>query len=141
MLKPYLSCMFVAIFVVFSGSTFAENQSSELELKRLKAMISFINAEIRSDLDQILVLQEAMKANNQVSLEEQGRSPDPIGYEDMAIAKRIAINRETVLNAEFSAVMAQTAALRAEKQTLVERVMVLGMTPSSSSEIMANSPK
>jgi hypothetical protein len=139
MLKRYLVYVSASIFVMFSGSLSAQEQGSVLEMRKLQAILSVINAELRSDLDQILILQEAIKANARMTMEVQGRSPDPVSYDDVAVAQRFAIKREMDLNAQFDAVIAQSAALRAKKQAYVERVMEIGVAPYTSAEKISSS--
>ncbi len=98
-------------------------------MKRLQTMLSVINAELKSDLDQILVLQEAIKANSRAPLEAQGRSPDTVSYEEVAAAQRRAIQRETAINSRLDAILARSAELDAKKQPLLERIRELSSTP------------
>ena len=127
-----------AIFSIFlSGNLVAQDQGNNLEMKQLQAAISIINSELKADLDQILMLEEAIKVNARGSLEAQGRSPDPVLYDDVAAAQRRAIEREAAMNARLDALLARSAALDARKQALLERVQELGMLvpePAAKSE-------
>jgi hypothetical protein len=60
---------------------------------------------------------------------EQGRSTDPVMYDDMVAAQRRVIQRETVLNARLDALLARSAQLDAQKQPLLERIQEIGMMP------------
>jgi hypothetical protein len=94
-----LACLAVSLVIVFSGPLLAQEQKSAVEMKNLQLSLSVINAEAKSDLDQILVLQEAIKVNARTPLgAQQGRSPDPVLFEDAAAAQRLAIERETAMN-------------------------------------------
>jgi hypothetical protein len=124
-----LACLAGSLAIVLPASLHAQEQDSVLEIKRLQALLSVINTELKSDLDQILMLQEAIKANDRASLEAQGRSPDAVMLEASVAAQRRAIQRETAINARLDAILARSAALDAKKQPLLERVRELGMTP------------
>jgi hypothetical protein len=121
----FLACLAGSLAILLSAPLRAEEQGIVLEIKRLQALLSVINAELKSDLDQVLMLQEAIKANGRTSLEAQGRSPDAILVEDAATAQRLAIQRETEINARLDAILARSAALDAKKQPLQERVREL----------------
>jgi hypothetical protein len=125
-----LACSFVSLAILLAGPLHAQEQESVLEMKRLQAALAVINSELKADLDQILMLQEAIKANGRTSLEAQGRSPDPVMIEDVAAAQRRAIQRETAINARLEAILARTAVLDAKKQPLLDRVRELGVAPS-----------
>ena len=64
----FIAGLAVALSIVFSGSLLAQEKESAAEMKRLQTMLSVIDAELKSDLDQILVLQEAIKANSRAPL-------------------------------------------------------------------------
>lgn len=114
-----------AILLVASGSSGAQDEQGLVELKKLQASLSVINSELRADLDQILILQEAIRANARMPLEAQGRSPDPVSYDDLAAAQRRAIQRETALNARLEVLLARSAELDARKQPLLDRIREL----------------
>ena len=123
----FLAGLAITLSLFFSGTLFAQDQGSILEMKQLQAAISVINSELRADLDQILMLEEAIKLNAQTPLAAQGHSPDPVLYDDVAAAQRRAIQRETAMNARLDALLARSASLDARKQTLLERLQELGM--------------
>jgi len=125
----FLAGLAVTLSIFFSGTLFAQDQGSILELKQLQAAISVINSELRADLDQILMLEEAIRLNAQTPLAAQGRSPDPVLYDDVAAAQRRAIQRETAMNARLDALLARSASLDARKQTLLERLQELSLLP------------
>jgi hypothetical protein len=127
-----LSGMVVALAVLLVAPLRAQEQESIQELRRIQAALTVINAELKADLDQILMLQEAIKSNNRTSLEAQGRSPDPVMVEDVAASQRRAIQREASINARLEAILARTAALDLKKQPLLDRVRELGGATSSS---------
>jgi hypothetical protein len=122
-----LAFLATTILLVISGPSRAQDQESFLELKKLQASLAVINSELRSDLDQILILQEAIRANARMPLEAQGRSPDPVSYEDVAAAQRRAIQRETAINARLDVLLARSAELDARKQALLDRVRELSL--------------
>jgi hypothetical protein len=131
-----LACVTASIVIAFSGTVLAQEQDSVLEMKRIQVLLAVINAELKSDLDQVLLLQEAIRANAQPPLEAQGRSPDAVYYDDVAAAKRRAIQRETAINARLDAILARTADLEAKKQPLLERIRELSLIP----EVQAAKP-
>jgi hypothetical protein len=133
-MPKYIAACFLASFsVIFSGFLYAqvptqESESSQ-EMNRIQNILAVINAEIKSDLDQLLILQEALKSNARMSLEAQGRSPDVVNMTDLANAQRQAIERETSINARIDAVLARTAELSLKKQSLLEQFMELSALP------------
>lgn len=123
-----LAGLATSVVIGFSGPVAAQEQQTFTQIKTLQASLSVINSELRSDLDQILILQEAIKANARPPLEaEQGRSPDPISYEDVAAAQRRAIQRETAINVRLDELLARSAELDARKQPLLDQVRELGI--------------
>lgn len=124
-----LARLAISFFIVFSGVLHAQEHEPVLEMKRLQAALAVVNAELRSDLDQIMVLQEAIRANARPPLAAQGLSPDMVTVGELADAQRRAILRETALNARLDALLARSAALDAQKQPLLERVRELSVTP------------
>ena len=124
-----LTCL-ATLILLLSGPLLAQEPQSLVELRKLQASLSVINAELRSDLDQILILQEAIRENLRMPLEaQQARSPDPIFYEEVVAAQRRAIERETAINARLDALLARSAELDARKRPLLERVRDLGVAP------------
>jgi type II secretory pathway pseudopilin PulG len=118
-----------AILIAVAGPSWSQEPQGVPELKKLQASLSVINSELRSDLDQILILQEAIRANARTPLAAQANSPDPVSYEDVAAARRRANLRETAINARLDALLARSAELDARKQPLLERVRELGTAP------------
>ncbi len=137
----FLASLAVTLSVFFSGTLFAQDQESILEIKQLQAAISVINSELKADLDQILMLEEAIKLNARTSLEGQGRSPDPVLYDDVAAAQRRAIERETAMNARLDALLARSATLDARKQPLLERIQELSLLPQEPVTTPGNTQK
>jgi hypothetical protein len=131
----FLACLAGSLAIFMAASLHAQEQDSVLEIKRLQALLTVINAELKSDLDQILTLQEAIKVNGRASLETQGRSPDPVLVNEAAAAQRQAMQRETAINARLDAILARSAALDATKQPLLERVRELGMAPPAVAKV------
>ena len=133
MSKYIRTCFLASFLIVFSGSLFAEVSAQEQEriqeMNRIQNVLAVINAEIKSDLDQLLILQEALKSNARMSLEAQGRSPDVVNMSDLATAQRQAIERETSINARIDAVLTRTAELTLKKQSLLEQFMELSAVP------------
>jgi hypothetical protein len=123
-----LALLATSIIIAFSAPLRAQDDQSLVELKKLQASLALINSELRSDLDQILILQEAIRANARMPLEARGQSPDPVSYGDVAAAQRRAIQRETALNARLDALLVRSAELDARKQPLLERIRELGVT-------------
>ena len=133
-MSKYIRSFFLATFlVIFSGSLFAQVPAQEQEriqeMNRIQNVLAVINAEIKSDLDQLLILQEALKSNSRMSLEAQGRSPDVVNMTDLATAQRQAIDREISINTRIDAVLARTAELSLKKQSLLEQFMELSTVP------------
>jgi hypothetical protein len=116
-----------ALTLLFPTSLLAQEQEGNSEIKQLQVLLTVINWELKSDLDQILVLQEAIKANARPPLEAQGRSPDPVSFDAVAAAQRLAIERETALNARIEALLARSAALDAKKQPILERMREISL--------------
>jgi hypothetical protein len=137
-----LSCLCVALlFSLAAGSLFAQEVDSFTEINRIQAVLSVLNAELKSDLDQVLMLQEAIKANGRAPLELQGRSPDTVSYEDIAAAQRRAIQREATINARLDAILARSAALDAQKQALLERIRDLSAAPQAPGGRVVTTPR
>jgi len=136
-----VACLAALLSIVFSGSLFAQEQGSVLEITRLQVLLSVINLELKSDLDQMLVLQEAIRANARMPLEAQGRSPDAVSFDDVAAAQRRAIQRETAINARLDALLARSAALDAMKQPLLERIRELGVLPQPPAAKLETTPR
>jgi len=128
-----LACLVAAISIVASTPLFAQDHDSMLEIKRLQTLLSVINAELKADLDQILTLNEALKANARTSLEAGGQSPEVASVADVQAAQRRAIAREAAINARLDAILARSAALDASKQPLMERIRDLstGLQPAA----------
>jgi hypothetical protein len=110
-------------------------------MRRLQTALSVINAELKADLDQVLALHEALKANSRTPLNLQGRSPDPLSYDDVAAAQRLAIQRDALLNGRLDAILARSAVLDAEKQPLLERVRSLSLLPRTSAASVTLMPQ
>jgi hypothetical protein len=120
------------VFILFCTSLYATEDENILEIKRLQATVTAINLELKSNLDQVLMLQEAVKINSKVSLELQGRSPDALSFDDLASAKRLAIQRETSINARLDEILLRSNELDVKKQVLLDRVMELNLAPRAS---------
>jgi hypothetical protein len=126
-------CLGAIFAIAFSGPLFAQEADGGSEINRIQALLSVLNAELKSDLDQVLLLQEAIKANARAPLEVQGRSPDALSYEELAAAQRRAIQREGAINARLDAILTRSATLDATKQVLVERIRELSQAPAPGS--------
>jgi Flp pilus assembly protein TadB len=137
----YFCCLAGVLLVLWSGHSFAQDQSGVLEMRRLQTALSVINAELKADLDQVLALHEALKANSRAPLNLQGRSPDPLSYDDVAAAQRLAIQRDVLLNGRLDAILARSAVLDAEKQPLLERVRSLSLLPRTSAASVTLMPQ
>jgi hypothetical protein len=118
--------------VIFSSTSHAIEDESKLEIMRLQATVVIINLELKSDLDQVMMLQEAVKMNSRMPLESQGRSPDALSYDDIAATKRLAIQRETSINARLDAILLRSHELDVKKQVLLDRVIELSLLPRAS---------
>ena len=141
MSKRYLVSLATSFLIVFSGFLFAQEpvpaqepaqaqeQESVLEMKRIQNVLSVINSEIKSDLDQLVVLQEAGRANVHVSLEAMGGSPDSVNIDDITAAQRRVIERKKTIDSRIEAILTRTAELSAKKQQLLERFMELSVVP------------
>jgi hypothetical protein len=127
-----IAIIVVSLLIVFCSSSYALEDENILEMKRLQAMVTVINLELKSDLDQVVMLQEAIKVNARMSLMSQGRSPDAISFDEVAAAKRLAIQRETAINARLDAILLRSNELDAKKQVLLDRVLELSLAPRTS---------
>jgi hypothetical protein len=125
----FLACLAAFFSIFYSGSLLAEDQGRFIEMKQIQISLSIINSELKANLDQILMLEEAIKANDRPSMVEQGRSSDPVMYDDMVAARQRVIQRETVLNARLDALLARSAQLDGQKQPLLERIREIGVMP------------
>jgi len=125
----FVGFLLVALICVSSGPLRAQESESAVEINRIQTLLTVLNAELKSDLDQVLLLQEAIKANARAPLEAQGRSPDAVSYEDVAAAQRRAVQREAAINARLDAILSRSASLDATKQLLVERIRELSHMP------------
>jgi len=129
MLKSFI---FTSFLFLFCSSSYALEDENFIEIKRLQAMVTVINLELKSDLDQVMMLQEAIKINARVSLESQGRSPDALSYDDIAAVKRLAIQRETLINARLDAILLRSNELDVKKQLILDRVVEFSLAPRTS---------
>ena len=128
MIKRRIAWLAPLFTLLIAGATFAQEPASAPEMKSLQSVLSVINAELKADLDQILVLQEALKANARGSLQAQGRTPDAISFDEVAAEQRRAIQRELALNARLDAILARSSSLDTKKQSILERLIDLGLT-------------
>jgi hypothetical protein len=120
-LRPF-AVVALALLPILSPPLLAQERDNLSEVKKLELLLSVINTEIKSELDQILLLQEAIRANNRISLEESGRSPDSVTVEEAVAAQRRAIQREATINARLDAILARNAELAAKKKQLIDRI-------------------
>jgi len=125
MTKHLVACFAALLVLAFSGPLRAQEPEGVREAKQIQLMLSVVNAEIKADLDQIRVLQEAIRDNARTTLQSQWNSPDPVSFEDKVAEQRRAIQREAALGARIEAILARSAALDAKKQPLIERLMAL----------------
>ena len=123
----FLAALAAATSMFFSGSLLADAPGGKSEMAQLQILLTAINSELKSDLDQVLVLQEAIRANARPALAAQGRSPDPVSYDDQAALQRLAIQRKTALNARLDALLARSAALDAKKAPILERMREISL--------------
>jgi hypothetical protein len=121
-----------SVLILFCTSSYAIEDENILEIKRLQAMVTVINLELKSDLDQVMMLQEAVKMSSRISLESQGRSPDTLSFADVASAHRLAIQREALINARLDMILLRSNELDVTKQALLDRVMELSLAPRAS---------
>ncbi len=124
----FLAALAAATLILFSGSLRADAPNANTEMTQLQILLAAINSELKSDLDQLLVLQEAIKANARPPLEAQGRSPDPVSFDAVAATQRLAIQRETALNTRIDALLARSAALDAKKAPILERMREISLS-------------
>jgi hypothetical protein len=120
-----------SILVCFFTTSYATEDKSIIEIKRLQAMVIVINAELKSDLDQVLMLQEAVKLNSRTPLELQSNSPDVVSYDDVEASKRMAIQREASINLRLDAILTRSKELDLKKQLLLDRVIELSKAPNT----------
>jgi hypothetical protein len=128
MLKLLLITSFLACFFT---SSYAAEDKKILEIKRLQAMLIVINDELKSNLDQVMMLQEAVKLNSRTPLELQSSSPDVVSYDDVEASKRLAIQREASINARLDAILNRSKELDLKKQVLLDQVIELSKVPSA----------
>jgi hypothetical protein len=67
--------------------------------------------------------------------------PDAISFDEVAAAQRRAIQRELTLNARLDAILARTAALDAKKQSILERILEIGVVQQAPAALPAHTPK
>ena len=118
--------------LLIAGSPLAQEPASAPEMRRLQTVLTVINAELKADLDQVLVLQEALRANARGSLQAQGRTPDAISFDEVAAEQRRAIQREQALNARLDAMLTRSITLDSKKQSILERLIELGLVQQTS---------
>ena len=135
-----ISCLVAFITIFASAPLLAQEQDSAAEIKRLQTLLAVINSELKADLDQILTLHEALKANARSSLEARGQSPDVATVADVQAAQRRAIAREAEINARLDAILARSAKLDASKQPLVDRIRELSVGPQPAVTQAGNKP-
>lgn len=128
-------------FLFIAGSTLAQEPANATEMKRLQTVLSVINAELKTDLDQILILQEALKANARGSLKAQGHTPDAISFDEVAAEQRRAIQRELALNERLDAILVRSTSLDAKKQSILERLLELGLAQPAPVETAVEAQK
>lgn len=129
MLTRLLACL-AALSAFWLAAPLQAQESDHLaEIKRLQAVLTVINNELKADFDQIFMLQEAIKTNGRASLKVQGKSPDPVSWEAAAAEQRRAIQREEALNARLEALLARSASLDARKQPILDRLQALSAEP------------
>lgn len=116
------------VLLLFCTSSFAVEDAGMQEIKRLQAIVTAINLELKSNFDQVMMLKEAVKLNSRASLESQGRSPDLLSYDDVASAKRSAIQREASINTRLDAILIRSNELDMKKQVLLDRLMELRLS-------------
>ncbi len=121
----FLACLAVLAAALVAAPLQAQEADHLAEIKRLQAVLTVINSELKADFDQIFMLQEAIKANGRTSLKTQGRSPEPVSWEATAAEQRRAIQREEALNARLEALLARSASLDARKQPILDRLQAL----------------
>jgi hypothetical protein len=124
------ACVLAGTFsLLLPAGLAAQELDAGVELKQLQQLLAVYNTEIKSDLDQVLVLQEALKANARPTLMAQGRTPTPASFEAVAETQRLAIQRESALNDRLSVLLARSAALDARKLPVLERMRDISMAP------------
>jgi len=133
-MRFFICCLAASASSFVPALVVAQEPDALAAMKQLQASISIINAELRSDLEQMLMLQEALRINAGPPLEVQGRSPDVVQYEDAAAAQRRALERETAINARLDAILARSADLEAKKAALLERMYALEPVPPGGEE-------
>ena len=85
--------------LVLPVTSLAQEGNRADEIRQLQSLLGVINAELKADLDQVLVLQEAIRGNTRKTLAAQGRSPDIVTVDSALAADRRAIEREDAINA------------------------------------------
>jgi hypothetical protein len=138
MTKRFLAGLAATFLILFSTSLLAQDdlsaqdQENALEMSRIQNVLTVINSEIKSDLDQVLALQEAIKSNSRMPFlngAEQGIAPAPVNIEDVAAAQQKAIDRGKSLESRVDALLARIAELGVKKQQLLDRFLELSQEP------------
>jgi hypothetical protein len=132
MSKRLLAGLAGTLFMALCPFSHAQTADAAAEMRRLQLVLAVINAEIRSDLDQVLALREVISLNARASPNTLERSPDPVDFDERAQAQRIANQRDAALSRRLDAILARSAALDAQKQPLLERVRSLALLPQES---------
>jgi hypothetical protein len=127
MLTRHLAGIALAFTLISPDCLRAQEQDANAEMKQLQVLLAVFNSELKADLEQILALQEALKANARPLLMAQGRTPEPASYEAIAEEQRLAIQRETALNARLNALLSRSAALDARKLPILDRMRELSL--------------
>lgn len=133
MSKPMLShiASLLTVGVLALGSLPAAAQEDELvEMRRLQELLTVLNQELKADLDQILVLQQAQRINAAMP-DMRGRSPDMVLYTDVEAARRRAVEQDAELQARLSGLLDRSKSLDARKQQILERILEIGGSPAA----------
>ena len=144
MYKHFLFSLAATVLIIFSESPlaqeaataqeqmFAQAPENVVEMNRIEKALAVINSEIKSDIDQLQVLQEASKSSSRIPLPgqpERGISSEMANIADVASAQRRALERETAINSRIDDLLVRIDELSKNKRQLLDRFMELSVAP------------
>lgn len=112
-------------------SALAEDKTEMSELKRLQEWLNVLNQELKAELDQILVLQQAQRTNSQMPLELQNYASNLPLVTEVEAARRRAAEQDAELQARLASLLERTRGIDARKLPILERIYELGSSLSA----------
>ena len=119
--------MFITLLLPISAM--AENRNEMNELKRLQEWLNVLNQELKAELDQVLVLQQAQRMNTQIPMELQNNSPNIVLFIDVEASKRRAADQDAEIQARLASLLERTRSIDAKKLPILERIYELANQP------------